>query len=323
MDEFNNRNLTNIDERNTIDVPNKQSKYITTRKRKELINTESDNEEDNENNKVSKIRNKNEESKEEERVKGLNDPQKYEFNKYNTIDRNQINQSDNIPAKNNTALQEKLKKIFMNRDKVKFQYAKQEIPDNLKYHSDESEVSEDDELRKSKASKKKSPMISSTKKDKDIIYSRQRDSIKGSNRRQISDLKVSNSRNEKKKSDLEDKSPNEFNNEEKINSLTKDDLKYNNSNIKRKISNNKEEEKTKSSKKSSGSKYEKLRGKIRYSNTHSNVKSNQKNSEEIQKEKEEEESTKKEKVKKNILLKVFQNIEKKEEIIEQENNITE
>ena len=34
MDEFNNRNLTNIDERNTIDVPNKQSKYITTRKRK-------------------------------------------------------------------------------------------------------------------------------------------------------------------------------------------------------------------------------------------------------------------------------------------------
>ena len=52
----------------------------------------------------------------------------------------------------------------MNRDKVKFQYAKQEIPDNLKYHSDESEVSEDDELRKSKASKKKSPMISSTKK---------------------------------------------------------------------------------------------------------------------------------------------------------------
>ena len=323
MDEFNNRNLTNIDERNTIDVPNKQSKYITTRKRKELINTESDNEEDNENNKVSKIRNKNEESKEEERVKGLNDPQKYEFNIYNTIDRNQINQSDNIPAKNNTALQEKLKKIFMNRDKVKFQYAKQEIPDNLKYHSDESEVSEDDELRKSKASKKKSPMISSTKKDKDIIYSRQRDSIKGSNRRQISDLKLSNSRNEKKKSDLEDKSPNEFNNEEKINSLTKDDLKYNNSNIKRKISNNKEEEKTKSSKKSSGSKYEKLRGKIRYSNTHSNVKSNQKNSEEIQKEKEEEESTKKEKVKKNILLKVFQNIEKKEEIIEQENNITE
>ena len=34
MDEFNNRNLTNIDERNTIDAPNKQSKYITTRKRK-------------------------------------------------------------------------------------------------------------------------------------------------------------------------------------------------------------------------------------------------------------------------------------------------
>ena len=50
MDEFNNRKFSNIDERNTIDVPNKQSKYITSRKRKELINTESDNEEDNDNN---------------------------------------------------------------------------------------------------------------------------------------------------------------------------------------------------------------------------------------------------------------------------------
>ena len=127
MDEFNNLKLTNLDERNTIDVPNKQSKFITSRKRKELINTESDNEEDKENNKVSKLRNKNEESKEEERIKGLNDIQKYEYNKYNTIDRNQINKNETIPAKNNTALQEKLKKIFMNRDKVKFQYAKQDI----------------------------------------------------------------------------------------------------------------------------------------------------------------------------------------------------
>ena len=324
MDEFNNRKFSNIDERNTIDVPNKQSKYITSRKRKELINTESDNEEDNDNNKVPKLRNQNEESKEEERIKGLNDNQKkYEYNKYNTIDRNQINKNDNIPAKNNTTLQEKLKKIFMNRDKVKFQYAKQEIPDNLKYHSDESDMSENDELRKSKASKKKSPMISSSKKDKDIVYSKQRESItKSSNKKQISDLRLSNSRNEGKKSDIEQNSPNEFNNDEKINSLTKDDIKYNNSNIKRKMS-NKEEEKTKSSKKSSGSKYEKIRGQYKYSNTHSNIKSNQKNNEEIQKEKEDEESTKKDKVKKNILLKVFQNIEKKEEIFEQENNVTE
>ena len=42
MDEFNNRKFSNIDERNTIDVPNKQSKYITSRKRKELINKESE-----------------------------------------------------------------------------------------------------------------------------------------------------------------------------------------------------------------------------------------------------------------------------------------
>ena len=31
-----------------------------------------------------------------------------------------------MKVKTNTELQEKLKKIFMNRDKVKFQYAKQE-----------------------------------------------------------------------------------------------------------------------------------------------------------------------------------------------------
>ena len=46
-----------------------------------------------------------------------------------------------------------LKKIFLNRDKLKFQYTKQDIPDNLKYHSDDSETSEVSGLRKSKISK--------------------------------------------------------------------------------------------------------------------------------------------------------------------------
>ena len=38
----------------------------------------------------------------------------------------------------------------MNRDKTKFQYTKQEIPDNLKYHSDDSDSSEFSQIRKSK-----------------------------------------------------------------------------------------------------------------------------------------------------------------------------
>ena len=156
MEEFNSQNLENEEDRNTIDVPNNQAKYISTRKRKELVNVESDDERNNENNCTPKIKIQNEESKEEEKNKCLNENQKqnYEYNKYKTIDRNINEQNNNIPAKNKTALQEKLKKIFMNRDKVKFQYAKQDIPDNLKYNSDESEDSENDLLRKSKVSKK-------------------------------------------------------------------------------------------------------------------------------------------------------------------------
>ena len=210
----------------------------------------------------------------------------------------------------------------MNRDKVKFQYAKQDIPDNLKYNSDESENSENDELRKSKISKKKTPISSSTKKDKDIIYSKQRESIKNSNKRQISELRVNNSRNNNIKFGFEEIGPSEFNNDGKIISATKDDgLKYNNSNNKRKISHNYiEEEKTKSSKKSSGNKFEGVRGKFIYNDTNSNSKNNKKKNEDNIKEKEGEESIKKEKIKKNILLKVFQKFEKKEEISEKENN---
>ena len=42
----------------------------------------------------------------------------------------------------------------MNRDKLKFQYTKQDIPDSLKYHSDDSDSSEVSGLRKSKILKK-------------------------------------------------------------------------------------------------------------------------------------------------------------------------
>ena len=327
MEEFNSQNLENEEDRNIIDVPNNQAKYISTRKRKELINIESDNEENNENNCTPKIKIQNEESK-EEKNKCLNENQKQNYdynNKYKTIDRNINGQNNNIPAKNKTALQEKLKKIFMNRDKVKFQYAKQDIPDNLKYNSDESDDSENDLLRKSKVSKKKTSIVSSIKKDKEIVYSKQRESIKSSNKKKVSDYKLSNSRNEKKNSEFEENVPSEFNNNGKVISVTKDEaINYNNSNKKRKISiNNNEEEKTKSSKKSSMNKYERTRGQFKYNNTHSNTKSsNKKSNEERQKEKEGEEGVKKDKIKKNILLKVFQKMEKKEEIFEKENNDT-
>ena len=323
-DEFNNLDSENLADRNTIEVPSKQSKSISTRKRKELINTESDNEDNNENIEVSNSKIQNEESKENENNEYFqkNIKTQYEFNKYSTIENNINNKNvDNMTNKSNTALQEKLKKIFMNRDKVKFQYAKQDIPDNLKYHSDESETSENEELRKSKASKKKTPLISSTKKDKDIIYSKQRESIKKSNKKQLSELKLSNSRNEKKKIDFDEKNPSEFKNDENIMSLTKDEnIKYNISNKKRKISYNLEEEKTKSNNKNSGNKYEKTRVQFKFNDNHSNTKSSKQKNEENKKEKEGEENTKNEKIKKNILLKVFQKFDKKEELSEKENN---
>ena len=320
-EEFNNLNSENLEANKTLEVPNKQPKFISTRKRKELINTESDNEENTKNNEDQNIKIQNEESKENENNEYFHKSikKKYEFNKYNTIEKSQ---NDNSTVKTNTALQEKLKKIFMNRDKVKFQYEKQDIPDNLKYHSDESETSENEELRKSKPSRKKTPIISGTKKDKDIVYSKQRESIRSSNKRKISELKLSNSRNKNKKSDNEGNEPSEFDNYEKVISVTKDEgMNYNNSNNKRKISNNNnEEEKIKSSNKNSGTKYERVRGKFKYNNTNSNAKSNKKNSDENMKETEGEEHNKKDKIKKNILLKVFQKFEKKEENSEKENN---
>ena len=319
-DEFNNLDSENLEANKTLDVSSKQSKFLSTRKRKELINTESDNEENTRNNEVQNNKIQNEESKEKENNEYFHKSikKKYEFNKYNTIEKSQ---TDNSTIKNNTALQEKLKKIFMNRDKVKFQYEKQDIPDNLKYHSDESETSENEELRKSKPSRKKTPIISGTKKDKDIVYSKQRESIRSSNKRKISELKLSNSRNKNKKIDNEGNEPSEFNNYEKVMSVTKEEgINYNNSNSKRKISNNNEEEKMKSSNKNSANKYERVRGQFKYNNTHSNTKSNKKNSEENIKENEGEENIKKDKIKKNILLKVFQKFEKKEERSEKENN---
>ena len=55
----------------------------------------------------------------------------------------------NNNSKTNFVLQEKLKKIFNVREKGKYEYNKQEIPENLKYHSD-SDSSEISELRNSK-----------------------------------------------------------------------------------------------------------------------------------------------------------------------------
>ena len=148
-EETNQEKNDNIEENNIEDTPNKKNK--TKRKRKELINDDSD-EEEHLKNKNSSKKNK-EESKEEENTEYSNNKRqsKYTNNKFSTIDKNNIGSS---PFKDNPALQEKLKKIFMNRDKLKFQYMKHDIPDNLKYHSDDSDSSDVSGLKKSKILKK-------------------------------------------------------------------------------------------------------------------------------------------------------------------------
>ena len=135
-----------------LESPSKQNKFNSKRKRKELINSDSENEQNeniNDNNNIRET-DKEEVKKNENNEETNNRKAKYENNnKFKTMERNDIIS----PPKDNLVLQEKLKKIFMNRDKLKYQYIKQDIPDNLKYNSDDSDSSEFSQLRKSKNKK--------------------------------------------------------------------------------------------------------------------------------------------------------------------------
>ena len=161
----NNSEINNINEEYNINSPDRQSKKNSRRKRKELINNDSDNDENN--NKQININTDIKKNKtDEENKENLENIQKskYENNRFNTIDK----RDEKSQKRDNSALQEKLKKIFMNRDKLKFQYNKQDIPDNLKYHSDDSESSEISGLRKSKISKKNYELFEEKNDNKEI-----------------------------------------------------------------------------------------------------------------------------------------------------------
>ena len=135
-----------------LESPSKQNKFNSKRKRKALINNDSENEENgniNDNNNLKET-DKEEEKENENNEETNNRKTKYENNnKFKTLERGVVTS----PPKDNLVLQEKLKKIFMNRDKAKYQYIKQDIPDSLKYNSDDSDSSEFSQLRKSKNKK--------------------------------------------------------------------------------------------------------------------------------------------------------------------------
>ena len=152
MSEENKQENTNSNNINNIDnEENNNQKKSNKRRRKELIECEYEENENIFNNNDFEII-QNTDIKEPYITQTSNNKEKdNNEKKYKTIEKNQPN---NSPFKDNTVLQEKLKKIFLNRDKMKFQYTKQELPENLKYHSDDSDASDSPGLLKSKLLKK-------------------------------------------------------------------------------------------------------------------------------------------------------------------------
>ena len=280
-EEFNNHNIESLDENSQNNSPNKRTKYISTRKRKEVIDTDSDKEDNLPKNKnIATQKLSKEESKELETGYSKNNKSNYYGNKYTTKERNKAGGS---PLKDNLTLQEKLKKIFMNRDKVNFQYPNQDIPESLKYNSDDSESDDLTGLRKSINSK------NSNKKEINDTRGRKKSSFNNKNS------------NESKKVDQDGgltfspPLPAAFEGEEKIKKNEE----------RRKFISYIEEEKTKSNEKNNSNKFE--GGNYKYNNNKWNNKE--------AKEKQDEENNdynKKENSKKDKLLKMFQKMDKRD-----------
>ena len=272
-EEFNNNNIENLGENDNYNSPNKRTKFISTRRRKEFISIDSDKKENIQSKNLSSQKKSQEESKEDETDYSKN-------NRINHFGNNAIERSkaSGSPLKDNLTLQEKLKKIFMNRDKLNVQSSIQDIPESLKYNSDDSDDDNISKLRKSNNSKK------SNKKEKN-------DSIRQSKQSEL------NNRNSNKKEKSEQDGelifspplPGSFGGEEKINK---------NERRRRFVSYNEEE---KTSNENSGSKYD--RGNFKWNNKEE-AKEKQDN--------ENNENNKKENNKKNALLKMLEKIEKKD-----------
>ena len=171
--EFENLEKTDLIQTNNINVENSQNKRSNKRRRKELIDFDNEEEKNIKDENINELNtDKNEKVKEKNIIEikksiDVNDSNNSNnSNKFKTLDKCQNSHS---PFRNNLVLQEKLKKIFLNREKIKFQYTKQEIPDYLKYHSDDSDTSENIELRKNENNNKKESNLISNISDKKYI----------------------------------------------------------------------------------------------------------------------------------------------------------
>ena len=187
-----------------------EKKSKSKRKRKELIYDDSDEDEKQNNyNSSQKIK---EESKEEENTECTNNTRqsKNNNNKFNTMDNN----IGNSPFKEKPELQKKLKKIFFNRDKLTNQYTKQDLPDNLKDHSDDNNIIISDEKEKENSCSIKDNMNEDTNQDSLNLNNNKNDLEKNVN---ISIIEKENNINENlKKTENTKKLKNEQMKEENI-----------------------------------------------------------------------------------------------------------
>ena len=345
-DEFNNIEIGAKEQELITESPNMQNKPISTRKRKQLINKESDEDEDILNNNIPLQKIQKEESKEQETIQNRNKNIKsnYKEDKFNTMDINKMG-GTTVKIKDNSFLQEKLKKIFLNRDKLKFQYSKQDIPDNLKYHSDDSETSEKSGFRKSKITKanntnninaktipftnrqsRKFSNINNDFNNENNINNQNNNELKIADKdlELITPCKPTETENinvENKNSNYDINSSQKKNENENSNYYSSNKKQI--SEEKRKLSSYNEEEKTKSNEKNSSNKYE--RDKFKYNNKWNNNEEEKEKEEEKELEKEEEkveeqnDINEKESTKKNVLLKMFEKMDKQNENNEIEN----
>ena len=141
------------------------------------------------------------------------------------------------PKKSNTVLQEKLKKILMVREKgkEKYEYTKQEIPEYLKYNSDDSESSEISDIKTKKKKK-----FSEIKEDSKIITKKQNNESTGKK-----NIKLQrNISSRKKNTEEENYSPNaKYKKNKKIKELNNTNNSNNNSSSNKKNEEENDEEK--------------------------------------------------------------------------------
>ena len=218
MSEVDDKKIQNLINENNNEEENSQKKKSTKRRRKELIDNDNDDKSKEENQIINENTNNEFEIIQNEEIKGNNINEEND-NKFKTL---ASGHNTHSPFRNNLLLQEKLKKIFLNREKINLQYTKHELPDHLKYHSDDSDSSDSTRIRKSKMLKrenknKENNLISKISNIKNIEI---KNNKKEEENNKIDEIKINNKNNNDLNEDKNEKNILEVNEELKTD-LTK------------------------------------------------------------------------------------------------------